>query len=66
MTDVTGNPEEERHAEFFYQPFMQEAVCRYFYGKVGQRSLMVQFSKFLPNCLFIVMQFLVDALYNWM
>ncbi|KAK2181394.1 hypothetical protein NP493_400g00009 [Ridgeia piscesae] len=35
MTDVTGNPEEERHAEFFYQPFMQEAVCRYFYGKVG-------------------------------
>ena len=34
MTDVTGNPEEERHAEFFYQPFMQEAVCRYFYGKV--------------------------------
>ena len=34
MTDVVGNPEEERHAEFFYEPWSQEAVCRYFYGKV--------------------------------
>ncbi len=35
MTDVVGNPEEERHAEFYYEPWSQEAVCRYFYGKVG-------------------------------
>jgi hypothetical protein len=34
MTDVVGNPEEERRADFFYQPWSQEAVCRYFYGKV--------------------------------
>jgi len=34
MTDVAGNPEEERKADFYYQPWAQEAVCRYFYGKV--------------------------------
>lgn len=34
MTDVVGNPEEERKAEFYYQPWAQEAVCRYFYSKV--------------------------------
>jgi len=37
MTDVVGNPEEERDSDFFYQPWSQEAVCRYFYGKVQQR-----------------------------
>ncbi|KAG1714700.1 Brahma-associated protein [Nymphon striatum] len=37
MTDVVGNPEEERFAEFYYQPWAQEAVCRYFYGKVQQK-----------------------------
>ncbi|KAK2145244.1 hypothetical protein LSH36_693g02086 [Paralvinella palmiformis] len=37
MTDVTGNPEEERRADYYYQPWSQEAVCRYFYGKVNQR-----------------------------
>ncbi len=35
MTDVVGNPEEERQAEFFYEPWVQEAVSRYFYGKVS-------------------------------
>lgn len=35
MTDVVGNPEEERRAEFYFQPWAQEAVCRYFYSKVG-------------------------------
>lgn len=39
MTDVAGNPEEERHAEFYFQPWSQEAVCRYFYGKVQQRRI---------------------------
>lgn len=34
MTDVVGNPEEERRAEFYFQPWAQEAVCRYFYSKV--------------------------------
>jgi SWI/SNF-related matrix-associated actin-dependent regulator of chromatin subfamily D len=37
MTDVVGNPEEERRAGFYYQPWAQEAVCRYFYGKVQQK-----------------------------
>ncbi|KAJ1527518.1 hypothetical protein ONE63_007489 [Megalurothrips usitatus] len=37
MTDVVGNPEEERRSEFFYQPWAQEAVCRYFYTKVQQK-----------------------------
>lgn len=35
MTDVVGNPEEERRAEFYFQPWAQEAVCRYFYSKVS-------------------------------
>ncbi len=37
MTDQTGNPEEERNFDFFFQSWTQEAVCRYFYGKVQQR-----------------------------
>ncbi|KAG9339672.1 hypothetical protein JZ751_023318 [Albula glossodonta] len=37
MTDFVGNPEEERMAEFYFQPWAQEAVCRYFYSKVQQR-----------------------------
>ncbi|CAH1789667.1 unnamed protein product [Owenia fusiformis] len=37
MTDVVGNPEEERRSDFYFEPWAQEAVCRYFYGKVNQR-----------------------------
>ncbi|XP_001638238.3 SWI/SNF-related matrix-associated actin-dependent regulator of chromatin subfamily D member 1 isoform X1 [Nematostella vectensis] len=37
MTDVVGNPEEERRADFYYLPWSQEAVCRYFYSKVQQK-----------------------------
>merc|ERR1712062_717286 len=37
MTDVAGNPEEERRADFYYQPWAQEAVCRYFYQKIQQK-----------------------------
>uniref|UniRef100_A0A8C9S1W8 SWI/SNF related BAF chromatin remodeling complex subunit D3 n=1 Tax=Scleropages formosus TaxID=113540 RepID=A0A8C9S1W8_SCLFO len=37
MTDVVGNPEEERRAEFYNQPWSQEAVSRYFYCKIQQR-----------------------------
>ncbi|CAG0923585.1 unnamed protein product [Notodromas monacha] len=37
MLDVTGNPEEERHAEFYHQPWMPEAVSRYFYAKIQQK-----------------------------
>ncbi|XP_053374685.1 SWI/SNF-related matrix-associated actin-dependent regulator of chromatin subfamily D member 1-like isoform X3 [Mercenaria mercenaria] len=39
MTDVTGNPEEERHSDYYVRPWSQEAVCRYFYGKVQQRRM---------------------------
>ncbi|KAL8586999.1 SWI SNF, matrix associated, actin dependent regulator of chromatin, subfamily d, member 1 [Nucella lapillus] len=49
MTDVVGNPEEERHADFFYQPWAQEAVCRYFYGKVNQRRLELEQALGLRN-----------------
>lgn len=34
MMDVVGNPEEERRAEFYHEPWSQEAVSRYFYCKV--------------------------------
>uniref|UniRef100_A0A182TMY0 DM2 domain-containing protein n=1 Tax=Anopheles melas TaxID=34690 RepID=A0A182TMY0_9DIPT len=37
MTDVVGNPEEERRAEFYHQPWTQEAVSRYFFAKVNQK-----------------------------
>ncbi|XP_072324708.1 SWI/SNF-related matrix-associated actin-dependent regulator of chromatin subfamily D member 3-like [Scyliorhinus torazame] len=37
MTDVVGNPEEERRADFYQQPWSQEAVNRYFYCKIQQR-----------------------------
>ncbi|KAG7265415.1 hypothetical protein CRUP_005603 [Coryphaenoides rupestris] len=37
MTDVAGNPEEERRAEFYQSPWVPEAVGRYVYSKVQQR-----------------------------
>lgn len=37
MTDVVGNPEEERRAAFYHEPWSQEAVSRYFYCKVRRR-----------------------------
>lgn len=37
MTDVVGNPEEERRAEFYHEPWSQEAVSRYFYCKVRRK-----------------------------
>lgn len=37
MTDVAGNPEEERRSEFYYQPWTNEAVSRYFFTKVNQK-----------------------------
>ncbi|TDG98062.1 hypothetical protein EPR50_G00214070 [Perca flavescens] len=37
MTDVTGNPEEERRAEFYQAPWVPEAVGRYVFSKVQQR-----------------------------
>ncbi len=39
MTDVVGNPEEERRSEFYFQPWTQEAVSRYFFTKVNQKRL---------------------------
>uniref|UniRef100_A0A3Q4AAW2 DM2 domain-containing protein n=1 Tax=Mola mola TaxID=94237 RepID=A0A3Q4AAW2_MOLML len=37
MTDVTGNPEEERRTEFYQAPWVPEAVGRYIYSKMQQR-----------------------------
>ncbi|KAM4029076.1 SWI/SNF-related matrix-associated actin-dependent regulator of chromatin subfamily D member 3 isoform 1-T1 [Anomaloglossus baeobatrachus] len=37
MTDVVGNPEHERRADFYQEPWSQEAVSRYFYCKIQQR-----------------------------
>ena len=50
MTDVVGNPEEERRADFYYLPWSQEAVCRYFYSKVRYSVFLqykVRYSVFL-------------------
>lgn len=38
MKDKMGNPESERRAEFYQQPWCHEAVPRYFYSKVAQRK----------------------------
>jgi len=37
ITDVVGNPEEERRSEFYQQGWAHEAVNRYFYTKVQQK-----------------------------
>lgn len=37
MTDQIGDAEEERKADFYHQPWMREAVGRYFYRKVQER-----------------------------
>ncbi|XP_048416518.1 SWI/SNF-related matrix-associated actin-dependent regulator of chromatin subfamily D member 2 isoform X2 [Stegostoma tigrinum] len=37
MTDVVGNPEEERRAEFYHEPWTQEGVGRFIFSKVQQR-----------------------------
>ncbi|XP_056152850.1 SWI/SNF-related matrix-associated actin-dependent regulator of chromatin subfamily D member 2 [Lampris incognitus] len=37
MTDVAGNPEEERRSEFYQAAWVPEAVGRYIYSKVQQR-----------------------------
>lgn len=39
MTDVVGNPEEERRAAFYHEPWSQEAVSRYFYCKVRKNAV---------------------------
>ena len=36
-TEQSGDSEEERRAEYYYQPWLQEAVCRYFYRKIQER-----------------------------
>lgn len=41
MTDVTGNPEEERRTEFYQAPWVPEAVSRYVFSKV--RCLILSF-----------------------
>ncbi|XP_031423671.1 SWI/SNF-related matrix-associated actin-dependent regulator of chromatin subfamily D member 2 isoform X1 [Clupea harengus] len=37
MTDVAGNPEQERRTDFYQAPWVPEAVGRYVYSKVQQR-----------------------------
>jgi len=37
MTDVVGNPEEERRVDYYYQSWATEGVCRYFYNKIQQK-----------------------------
>ncbi|KAL0618490.1 SWI/SNF-related matrix-associated actin-dependent regulator of chromatin subfamily D member 3 [Plecturocebus cupreus] len=49
MTDVAGNPEEERRAEFYHQPWSQEAVSRYFYCKIQQRRQELEQSLVVRN-----------------
>lgn len=38
MTDVKGNPEEERRTEFYEAPWVPEAVGRYVYSRVRNHS----------------------------
>ena len=38
MKDSMGNPEAQRRASFYDQPWSADAVPRYFYAKVNQRK----------------------------
>ena len=38
MTDVTGNPEEERRVDYYYQPWVTEGVCRCVLKILNSRS----------------------------
>lgn len=38
ITDAVGNSEEECRAEFYNQPWIQEAVNRYLYSKFHQKQ----------------------------
>lgn len=49
MTDVVGNPEEERRAAFYHEPWSQEAVSRYFYCKVRERHRNLILHSTLPH-----------------
>lgn len=44
-----GDSDEERRADYFYQPWIQEAVCRYFYRKVQEKRGDSQFLKMLDQ-----------------
>lgn len=46
MTDVVGNPEEERKAEYFYEPWINEGVNRYFYSLVWILVKLIIFTLF--------------------
>lgn len=48
MTDVAGNPEEERRTEFYQAPWLPEAVGRYIYSKA---------SAFLVKCAQVCLHF---------
>uniref|UniRef100_A0A8C5NGU7 DM2 domain-containing protein n=2 Tax=Gouania willdenowi TaxID=441366 RepID=A0A8C5NGU7_GOUWI len=47
MTDVVGNPEEERRAAFYHEPWSQEAVSRYFYCKITHVTVTVMLVRVL-------------------
>ncbi|XP_059169572.1 SWI/SNF-related matrix-associated actin-dependent regulator of chromatin subfamily D member 1-like isoform X1 [Physella acuta] len=49
MTDVVGNPEEERRAEYFYEPWTNEGVNRYFYSLVQQRRMELEQALMMRN-----------------
>jgi len=49
MTDVVGNPEEERRAEYFYEPWTSEGVNRYFYSLVQQRRMELEQALMMRN-----------------
>ena len=38
ITDKIGNVETERKANYYYQPWCNDAVPRYFYAKVNTRN----------------------------
>lgn len=52
MTDVTGNPEEERRAEFYQAPWVPEAVGRYVYSKVRNYLMHCLTMCMFHKCLF--------------
>ncbi|RUS83300.1 hypothetical protein EGW08_008922 [Elysia chlorotica] len=49
MTDVVGNPEEERRADYFFESWTNEGVNRYIYSLVQQRRQQLEQALMMRN-----------------
>lgn len=56
MTDVTGNPEEERRTEFYQAPWVPEAVGRYVFSRVRDNTASFHCLTMFDRCVIVRFQ----------